>query len=236
MRNRNLLDRLPAEAKARLRRIAQPQWVAPMLATLTDQRFSREGWLFEPKWDGERCLAVRRGRELRLFSRNRKRLDRIRRDFPTVVRPSGAMSQAEVEALLGGAPGPFLDTAALAALRDRKRNEFFLESLAYYRVDPEQGPWDPWPGQPPPTVRFVDPLVREDVETLDCSEVVSYCTALNIQRVWAATGAARSRSAKRGRIMAVITSPPDPLSLAGEGERLRCAPPLPSGRGGRGVR
>src|SRR4030088_428503 len=42
-----------------------------MLATLTDERFSREGWLFEPKWDGVRCLAFRRGRNLSLFSRNR---------------------------------------------------------------------------------------------------------------------------------------------------------------------
>ena len=31
-----------------------------MLATLTDQPFSREGWLFEPKLDGERCLVFRR--------------------------------------------------------------------------------------------------------------------------------------------------------------------------------
>jgi DNA ligase D-like protein (predicted ligase) len=46
-----------------------------MLATLTQERFSREGWLFEPKWDGERCLAFRRGRELNFFSRNRKRLN-----------------------------------------------------------------------------------------------------------------------------------------------------------------
>jgi ATP-dependent DNA ligase len=28
-----------------------------MLATLTKERFSRAGWLFEPKLDGERCLA-----------------------------------------------------------------------------------------------------------------------------------------------------------------------------------
>ena len=42
-----------------------------MLATLTDERFSRQGWLFEPKWDGERCLVFRRGRELNLLSRNR---------------------------------------------------------------------------------------------------------------------------------------------------------------------
>ena len=75
MASRNPLDELPAEVKARLRKIPQPTWVAPMLATLTDERFSREGWLFEPKWDGERCLAFRDGRDLRLFSRNRKRLN-----------------------------------------------------------------------------------------------------------------------------------------------------------------
>src|SRR5258707_9804611 len=68
---RNPLDGLPAEAKARLRTRAPPKWVAPMLATLTDEVCSRPGWLFEPKWDGERCLAFRRGRKLNLFSRNR---------------------------------------------------------------------------------------------------------------------------------------------------------------------
>jgi bifunctional non-homologous end joining protein LigD len=64
-------DGLPADAGARLRRRPQPEWIAPMLATLTEERFSRQGWLFEPKWDGERCLAFRRGGDLRLFSRNR---------------------------------------------------------------------------------------------------------------------------------------------------------------------
>jgi ATP-dependent DNA ligase len=66
---------LPPEAKARLRKIAQPDWIAPMLATLTKERFSRPGWLFEPKWDGERCLAFRNGRHLRLVSRSRKQLN-----------------------------------------------------------------------------------------------------------------------------------------------------------------
>jgi DNA ligase D-like protein (predicted ligase) len=75
MANCSPLVELPDEAKARLRKMAQPAWVAPMLATLTDERFSREGWLFEPKWDGKRCLAFRHGRNLNLFSRNRKRLN-----------------------------------------------------------------------------------------------------------------------------------------------------------------
>jgi DNA ligase D-like protein (predicted ligase) len=75
MPNRNPLDRLPAAAKCRLWKRTQPKWIAPMLATLTKERFSREGWLFEPKWDGERCLVFRRGRELNLFSRNQVRLN-----------------------------------------------------------------------------------------------------------------------------------------------------------------
>src|SRR6202023_2877613 len=65
----------PPDALARLRKRAQPKWVSPMLATLTDECFSRPGWLFEPKWDGERCLAFRSGRDSNLFSRNRIRLN-----------------------------------------------------------------------------------------------------------------------------------------------------------------
>ena len=82
MSGRNPLDELPAGAKIQLRKRAQPGWVAPMLATLTDERFSREGWLFEPKWDGERCLAFRRGADLNLFSRNRIQLNA---KYPEVV-------------------------------------------------------------------------------------------------------------------------------------------------------
>jgi DNA ligase D-like protein (predicted ligase) len=53
----------------------QPSWTDPMLATLSDRRFSDPGWVFEPKLDGERCLAFRNGRQVRLLSRNRKRLN-----------------------------------------------------------------------------------------------------------------------------------------------------------------
>jgi bifunctional non-homologous end joining protein LigD len=73
---RNLLDALPPDALARLRKRAQPKWFPPMLATLTGEVFfSRPGWLFEPKWDGERCLAFHRGPDLNLFSRNQIRLN-----------------------------------------------------------------------------------------------------------------------------------------------------------------
>ena len=64
MSGRNLLGGLPAEAKARIRNQAQPKWVAPMLATLTDEVFSRQGWLFEPKWDGERWRSPQSADEI----------------------------------------------------------------------------------------------------------------------------------------------------------------------------
>ncbi|MDP9343112.1 MAG: non-homologous end-joining DNA ligase [Actinomycetota bacterium] len=46
-----------------------------MLATLTERRFSDPGWTFEPKFDGERCLAFRSGGKVRLLSRNRLALN-----------------------------------------------------------------------------------------------------------------------------------------------------------------
>jgi bifunctional non-homologous end joining protein LigD len=45
-----------------------------MLARLTKKRFSDPDWLFERKLDGERALAFRYDREIRLLSRNRKDL------------------------------------------------------------------------------------------------------------------------------------------------------------------
>ncbi len=45
-------------------------WLEPELATLTKDRFSDPAWLYERKFDGERCLAYRSGSELALMTRN----------------------------------------------------------------------------------------------------------------------------------------------------------------------
>jgi DNA ligase D-like protein (predicted ligase) len=70
-----LLKDLDPEQKRNLEPSPPPEWMEPMLATLTDRRFSDPGWIFERKFDGERCLVFRKGGKVRLLSRNRHRLN-----------------------------------------------------------------------------------------------------------------------------------------------------------------
>jgi len=48
-----------------------PDWLEPMAATLTEERFAGPDWLFEQKFDGIRLLAYKRRNTVELFSRNR---------------------------------------------------------------------------------------------------------------------------------------------------------------------
>lgn len=66
---------LSEDARQALRRKAQPDWIEPMLATLTDEPFSDPDWIYERKLDGVRCLVFRRGDRLRLLSRNRNSMN-----------------------------------------------------------------------------------------------------------------------------------------------------------------
>jgi bifunctional non-homologous end joining protein LigD len=52
-----------------------PEWIVPMAATLTQERFAGPEWVFERKFDGIRLLAYKQGRQVRLFSRNRRLQD-----------------------------------------------------------------------------------------------------------------------------------------------------------------
>ena len=58
----------PAQKKSAL----MPRDVRPMLATLVDEPFDREGWVFEVKWDGYRAIAEVDRDRVRLYSRNLK--------------------------------------------------------------------------------------------------------------------------------------------------------------------
>jgi ATP-dependent DNA ligase len=52
-----------------------PEWLEPMAATLTQERFVGSEWLFEQKFDGIRLLAYKRGADVRLYSRTRRLQD-----------------------------------------------------------------------------------------------------------------------------------------------------------------
>jgi bifunctional non-homologous end joining protein LigD len=52
-----------------------PEWLEPMAATLTQERFAGDDWLFEQKFDGIRLLAYKTGADIRLYSRTRRLQD-----------------------------------------------------------------------------------------------------------------------------------------------------------------
>ena len=58
-----------------------PDWLVPMAATLTQERFTGPDWLFERKLDGIRVLAYKQGKTVTLYSRNR-----LPQHYPTVAK------------------------------------------------------------------------------------------------------------------------------------------------------
>ena len=59
------------------------EWVEPMKAVLTEERFSDAGWVFERKLDGLRCLAFKDDGGVRMLSRNRLSFNER---FPDIAR------------------------------------------------------------------------------------------------------------------------------------------------------
>jgi len=54
-------EHLSADDREKLRQQDMPRWTEPMLAKLTHDPFSDEGWVYERKLDGVRCLVFRSG-------------------------------------------------------------------------------------------------------------------------------------------------------------------------------
>jgi bifunctional non-homologous end joining protein LigD len=75
-----------------------PQGLAPMLATAESEPFNKPGWLYEPKLDGYRALAVIHNGEARLHSR-RGGLD-LDTPFPDIL--SALRAQAVESMILDG--------------------------------------------------------------------------------------------------------------------------------------
>jgi DNA ligase D-like protein (predicted ligase) len=65
-----------------------PDWLEPMAATLTQERFGGPDWIFERKYDGIRVLAFKDEAGVRLLSRNRLPLNA---GYPAIVRAVSAL-------------------------------------------------------------------------------------------------------------------------------------------------
>ena len=73
---------VPENERDRLEKAKRPPWIDPMLATLTDERFSDPRWIYERKLDGERALIWRSPGNVRLMTRNRKN---VTDNYPEIV-------------------------------------------------------------------------------------------------------------------------------------------------------
>jgi ATP-dependent DNA ligase len=70
---------------------ALPDWIEPMAATLTQDRFAGPDWIFERKYDGIRLLAYKQGGSVRLYSRNR-----LLQEIPHVAESIAALPAREL--------------------------------------------------------------------------------------------------------------------------------------------
>ncbi|MGD8318735.1 MAG: non-homologous end-joining DNA ligase [Myxococcales bacterium] len=61
--------------QSKLKQCAQPKWMDPMLATLTEDRFSDPDWIYERKLDGVRCLVFCTDGQIRMMSRNENEMN-----------------------------------------------------------------------------------------------------------------------------------------------------------------
>jgi len=66
----------------RSKKASFPTFEPPMLATLTKNYFSKKEWLYEPKYDGVRCVAYKKNGVVHLFSRNGHV---VNREYPELV-------------------------------------------------------------------------------------------------------------------------------------------------------
>jgi bifunctional non-homologous end joining protein LigD len=69
------LEALSRTAPGALRRRTQPEWIPPMLATLSETLPTEGKWIYEPKLDGVRGLVFVSGGSVHLYSRNHKPLN-----------------------------------------------------------------------------------------------------------------------------------------------------------------
>lgn len=88
---KNIFSDITSSDLKKRRKIRQPSFIHPMLATLTNLYFSKQDWIYEHKFDGERCLAFKKNGVVLLLSRNHNSMNS---EYPELVK---ALEQQEAD-------------------------------------------------------------------------------------------------------------------------------------------
>lgn len=132
-----LLESLDEREKHAMKKAEQPPWIPPMLATLTDRRFSSPDWLFERKFDGERCLVLSRDGDILLSSRNMNRLNDTYPEIEAAFRTQGTpdfIADGEIVAFEGEKTS-FALLQNRMQIADRAKAERSRTSVCLYLFD-----------------------------------------------------------------------------------------------------
>lgn len=105
MTKNSLIINLPKELLNKCKKTSQPDFIPPMLATLTEDYFSSDDWIFEHKFDGVRCLVFKENGKVTLLSRNKNIMNTSYPEIAAVLTKQKAdnfIIDGEIVALHGG--------------------------------------------------------------------------------------------------------------------------------------
>jgi bifunctional non-homologous end joining protein LigD len=120
----------PDLAHARTER--QPEFVPPMMATLTDAAFDDADWLYEVKWDGYRVQDVVNGGKARIWTRNRTDAATY---FPSLAGDAGWIDADQ--AIVDGEVVAFDEDGTPSFSRLQEKTGLRALEIATRRADPD---------------------------------------------------------------------------------------------------
>jgi len=132
-----ILKNLPEEQKNELKKKKQPEKIKVMLAKLTDDRFYKDDWIYERKLDGERCVISKRGKKVKLISRNNKK---INASYPEIekaaekIKPENIILDGEIVAFENNISS-FSKLQKRMNVKSRKKAKATGVTVYYYAFD-----------------------------------------------------------------------------------------------------
>jgi bifunctional non-homologous end joining protein LigD len=131
------IDELSDAVRDKITGAGKPSFSTPMKARLTDERFSRQNWIYERKLDGERCLGVLDKGSATLYSLNKKDLSNT---YPEIVealerqKADGLVVDGEVVAF-EGSQSSFARLQNRMKIRDADEARRSKVTVYYYLFD-----------------------------------------------------------------------------------------------------